>query len=57
MSTKTQHKRIPLRAILLVMQILLPFMLYLALEWRSPVGAWVIAIVFLFNMLAMVGLT
>ncbi len=57
MSTKTQHKRIPLRAILLVMQIVLPFMLYLALEWRSPVGAWVIAIVFLFNMLAMVGLT
>ena len=56
MSVKSQNKLIPLRVILLAMQILLPFALYFTLERQSPVGAWAIAIVFLVNMLAMVGL-
>jgi len=57
MSTKTSRKRIPLRVVLLAMQILLPFAMYFALERQSQVGAWFIAILFLLNMLAMVGLT
>ncbi|MEA3327551.1 MAG: hypothetical protein U9R53_09660 [Chloroflexota bacterium] len=56
MSVKNQNKLIPLRVILLAMQILLPFALYFTLERQSPVRAWAIAIVFLVNMLAMVGL-
>ncbi len=56
MSINSQNRRIPLRGILLAMQILLPFVLYFALGWQIPVGAWAVAIVFLVNMLVMVGL-
>ena len=57
MSSKTSKKQIPLRVVLLAMQILLPFALYFALEWWSPLSAWAIAVFFLINMLAMLGLT
>lgn len=44
------------RAALLMLQILLPFGLYFALEWDNFVSAGVIAILFVFSMFVLVWL-
>ena len=51
--TQTKQKNIAslkLRSVLLVLQMLLPFGLYFALEWQSLLGAWMIAGIFTLSM-------
>jgi hypothetical protein len=44
------------RAVLLILQVVLPFILYLTLKWENPVPAALVAAVFVLSMLYLVWL-
>jgi hypothetical protein len=53
---KKRTVRLPARALLLLLQLTLPFLLYLTLKWEEPLPAILVAAVFVISMLYLVWL-
>jgi hypothetical protein len=53
---KKRTVRMRARAVLLILQVTLPFVLYLTLKWENPVPAALVAAVFVLSMLYLVWL-
>jgi hypothetical protein len=54
--SKKRTVRVKVRAVLLILQIVLPFILYLTLKWANPLPAGMVAAVFVLSMLYLVWL-
>ncbi|MBW6467074.1 MAG: hypothetical protein K0B06_11265 [Brevefilum sp.] len=53
---KKRTVRLQARALLMLLQLTLPFLLYLTLKWEDPVPAFLVAAVFVLSMLYLVWL-